>query len=52
VLLPSVPDWRWLLDRDDSPWYACVKLYRQTALGKWGPVLQRLSNDLLQFDPD
>ena len=51
VLLPSVPDWRWLLDRDDSPWYACVKLYRQTALGKWGPVLQRLSNDLLQFDP-
>jgi len=51
VLLSSVPDWRWLLDRDDSPWYACVKLYRQTALGKWGPVLQRLSNDLLQFDP-
>jgi tetratricopeptide (TPR) repeat protein len=50
VLLPNVPDWRWLLDRDDSPWYSCLKLYRQPAPGEWVSVFQRLSNDLLKFD--
>jgi hypothetical protein len=38
--------WRWLLDREDSPWYGSVKLYRQGADRDWRPVLQRLSVDL------
>jgi tetratricopeptide (TPR) repeat protein len=50
VLLPNVPDWRWLLDRDDSPWYACIKLYRQREPSEWSPILQELSDDLLKFD--
>ena len=48
VLLPYVPDWRWLLDRADSPWYPSVKLYRQEADRDWGPVLERVAADLLK----
>ena len=48
VLLPYVPDWRWLLNRVDSPWYPSVKLYRQEADRDWGPVLERLAEDLLK----
>lgn len=47
VLLPHIPDWRWLLDRQDGPWYASVKLYRQDPDRHWAPVLQRLGQDLL-----
>ena len=46
VLLPSVPDWRWLLDREDSPWYPSIKLYRQVAIGDWGMVLDKVKLDL------
>jgi len=48
ILLSSTPDWRWLLDRTDSPWYPTATLYRQnpTDVG-WGSVLERLSTDLL-----
>jgi len=46
VLLPYAPDWRWLLDRDDSPWYESLKLYRQEEDSSWGPVLERVSKDL------
>jgi hypothetical protein len=38
--------WRWLLDRDDSPWYPTVKLYRQQRLGDWESVLERVNTDL------
>ncbi|MCX8520621.1 MAG: tetratricopeptide repeat protein [Rhodoferax sp.] len=48
VLLPFTPDWRWLLERDDSPWYSSVRLYRQAALGQWEVVLERVEHDLLQ----
>lgn len=47
VLLPYVPDWRWLLDREDSPWYPSVKLYRQAADGGWAGVLARVHADLV-----
>ena len=46
VLLPHTPDWRWLLDRDDSPWYPSARLYRQDASRQWAPVLQRVAADL------
>ena len=46
ILLPYVPDWRWLLDRDDSPWYNSVKLYRQNEDRAWAPVLELLVGDL------
>jgi hypothetical protein len=46
VLLPYSPDWRWMLDRDDSPWYPSVKLYRQENNGNWNGVLEKLNRDL------
>lgn len=46
VLLPFVPDYRWLLDRDDSPWYPTVRLFRQTATRDYGPVLDRVRTEL------
>lgn len=51
VLLPFIPDWRWLLDRDDSPWYPDVKLYRQTAAGDWDSVFAKVKADLLMETP-
>ncbi len=49
VLLPLVPDWRWLMQRDDSPWYASMTLYRQTTRGGWDAVLSRVASDLQQL---
>jgi len=41
LLLPYIPEWRWLRDREDSPWYPSLRLFRQTAPGNWvGPVEQ------------
>jgi ADP-heptose:LPS heptosyltransferase len=48
ILLPFIPDWRWLLDRDDSPWYPTAKLYRQKAVGDWNEVFARITTDLHQ----
>ena len=44
ILLPggAIPDWRWQLERSDSPWYASARLVRQERLGEWGPVLERV----------
>jgi ADP-heptose:LPS heptosyltransferase len=47
ILLAYSPDWRWLMDRDDSPWYPSVKLYRQGRQRQWGPVLRKVSDDLI-----
>jgi hypothetical protein len=46
ILNRFATDWRWLLDRDDSPWYRSVKLYRQDDSRNWEPVLQRVAADL------
>ncbi|NBP40358.1 MAG: hypothetical protein EBV34_18355 [Betaproteobacteria bacterium] len=46
VLLPFVPDWRWQLEREDSPWYPTMKLYRQPKRGDWDSVLERVRVDL------
>lgn len=48
VLLSFVPDWRWLLDRDDSPWYPTMRLFRQTQLGDWDGVFERVAQALQQ----
>lgn len=48
LLLAFQPDFRWLLDRDDSPWYPTMRLYRQPAVGDWASVLQRILEDLAQ----
>jgi len=41
--------WRWLLDRDDTPWYESVKIYRQGEDRAWTSVLDRVRNDLISF---
>ncbi|MES2978431.1 MAG: tetratricopeptide repeat-containing glycosyltransferase family protein [Pseudomonadota bacterium] len=46
ILLPYSPDWRWLLERQDSPWYRSVKLFRQAADVQWEPVLERVADEL------
>jgi tetratricopeptide (TPR) repeat protein/ADP-heptose:LPS heptosyltransferase len=46
VLLPYVADWRWLLDREDSPWYPTVRLFRQTETREYGSVLDRVHTEL------
>jgi tetratricopeptide (TPR) repeat protein len=46
ILIPFVPDWRWLLDREDNPWYSSVKLYRQTSIGNWASPLIKMKADL------
>ena len=49
VLISKVPDWRWLLDRTDSPWYKSIKLYRQQESRDWTIVIQNVINDLQGF---
>lgn len=49
VLLPLAPDWRWLLGRDDSPWYPSVRLFRQPALHDWPGALAELNSALVAF---
>jgi hypothetical protein len=46
VLLPFAPDWRWLLGRDDCPWYPTMRLFRQTELGNWQSVVERIKSSL------
>ena len=46
IMLPFIPDWRWLLDRTDSPWYQSVKLYRQETEDDWKGVLKKINHDL------
>jgi hypothetical protein len=46
LLLPWIPDWRWMLERSDSPWYPTMRLFRQSKLGDWPQVLQRVAGFL------
>jgi tetratricopeptide (TPR) repeat protein len=48
ILLPYLPDYRWLLDRDDSPWYPSVRLFRQGARRDWAEVIENVRRALDQ----
>jgi len=48
LMLPYYPDWRWLLERTDSPWYPTMRLYRQPRPGDWESVIRDLLADLAQ----
>ncbi len=51
VMLPHAPDWRWLLSRCDTPWYASARLFRQERPGDWGGVAARVAAALAQVIP-
>jgi Tfp pilus assembly protein PilF len=51
TMLPYAPDWRWLLDRSDSPWYPTVRLFRQPEPRKWEPVIARVVEELTAVAP-
>ncbi len=48
TLLPYVPDWRWLVDRDDTPWYPSMRLFRQTNRDDWDGVFKRVEQALTE----
>jgi Flp pilus assembly protein TadD len=49
VLVPHVPDWRWMEHRDDSPWYPSMRLFRQPEIGDWETVIAQLPSELQRF---
>jgi ADP-heptose:LPS heptosyltransferase len=44
LALPRAGDWRWLIGRDDSPWYPTFRLFRQTTSGDWSDVIARMAD--------
>jgi tetratricopeptide (TPR) repeat protein len=48
LLLPFAPDWRWMLEREDSPWYPTMRLFRQSEYGDWQTVMKRVREALLE----
>jgi hypothetical protein len=46
IMLPKAADWRWMLDRSDSPWYPTVRLFRQGYPGAWDVVLAEVATAL------
>jgi predicted TPR repeat methyltransferase len=49
TLLPAVPDWRWMLDREDSPWYPTMRLFRQSLTGDWEMVVHLVAEELGKY---
>lgn len=49
VALSASPDWRWLRNRDDSPWYPTLRLFRQTSHGQWSDVFERMSDSVARI---
>lgn len=49
ALLSAMPDWRWLLERDDCPWYPTMRLFRQRQVSDWAQVVEDVSAALLEF---
>jgi hypothetical protein len=46
VLLSQIPDWRWMIERDDSPWYPTARLFRQRSQGDWNGIVKQLEEAL------
>jgi Tfp pilus assembly protein PilF len=51
IMLPYAPDWRWLLGRNDSPWYPTARLFRQSASRDWHSVVASITQELSQGNP-
>ncbi len=49
VALSTIPDWRWLLEREDSPWYPRMRLFRQKERGHWEEVFNQMAESLRQI---
>ncbi|HYS65048.1 MAG TPA: tetratricopeptide repeat-containing glycosyltransferase family protein [Paraburkholderia sp.] len=49
VLVPTFTDWRWMVERDDSPWYPSARLFRQRELGRWDTVLDEVANAMREY---
>ncbi|NEQ40719.1 MAG: tetratricopeptide repeat protein, partial [Okeania sp. SIO3I5] len=49
VMLNFDSDWRWLIDREDSPWYATMRLFRQAKIGDWESVIKQIKDSLIDF---
>ncbi len=49
ILLPYIPDWRWLLERGDSPWYPTAKLFRQNRPGDWAAPVERIAHTVSEI---
>lgn len=49
LMLPNAADWRWLRDRDDSPWYPTMRLFRQEHNGAWQAVFQAVAGELAKL---
>ncbi|HEX6911919.1 MAG TPA: hypothetical protein VF142_16060 [Longimicrobium sp.] len=51
TLVQQEADWRWMADRDDSPWYPTMRLFRQPRQGDWTPVIARVARELERLAP-
>lgn len=49
ILLSAVPEWRWMLERRDTPWYGSARLYRQGKCGDWSGIFAELAQDLAEI---
>ena len=49
IVLKHMPDWRWLLEREDSPWYPTARLFRQSKAGDWTEVFERVARDVARL---
>jgi hypothetical protein len=49
ILLPYAPDYRWMLDKNDTPWYPTAQLFRQSKIGDWVSLINQIRDELLVF---
>ena len=50
IMLPYVAEWRWMIDREDTPWYSSVRLFRQSKFADWSDVVCRIGTALDEFN--